>query len=149
VFETLVGVVVIGCAAALLFMRRDAFAHGHFGDAAIVLICLATVTGIYHSFYDLVILVLPAILLTRSDFAGGRTARALRWTTLGAVLFAGFNPFKVDTIARLLPESSRLQEILGVGLTGAALLVAFCLAAVVVWQIPSPVSDHFVTTESS
>ena len=148
-FETIVGVVVIGGAATLLFMRRSAFAYGHFGDAAIVLICLATVIGIYHSFYDLVILVLPAILLTRSDFAGGRPARVLRWATLGTVLFASFNPFKVDTIARLLPGSSRLEEILGVGLTGAALLVAFCLAAVAVWQVPSPVSGHFGTTDSS
>lgn len=147
-FEVLTSVVVIGGAAVLLHARRKVLGDGHFGDAAIVLICLVAVAGIYHSFYDLVILVLPAILLSRSDFAEGRPARGLRLTILAAVLFASFNPFKVDSIARLLPESARLVEILGAGLTGAALAVALVGAAVVTWQLPSDVSSHIGTTES-
>lgn len=147
-FEVLTSVVVIGGAAVLLYARRKVLGYGHFGDAAIVLICLVTVAGIYHSFYDLVILVLPAILLSRSDFASGHTARGLRLTILVAVLLASFNPFKVDSIVRLLPESARLAEILGAGLTGAALAVALGGAAVVMWQLPTHVSNHIGTTDS-
>lgn len=147
-FEVLTSVVVIGGAAVLLYTRRKVLQYGHFGDAAIVLICLVTVTGIYHAFYDLVILVLPAILLSRGDFADGHPARGLRLTILVAVLLASFNPFRVDSIARLLPESARLAEILGAGLTGAALMVALGGAAVVMWQLPRHVSNHISTTQS-
>lgn len=147
-FEVLTSVVVIGGAAVLLYARRKVLGFGHFADTAIVLICLVVVAGIYHSFYDLVILVLPAILLSRSDFADGYPARGLRLTILVAVLVASFNPFKVDSIARLLPESARLAEILGAGLTGAALMVALGGAAAVVWQLPAHVSNHIGTTDS-
>ncbi len=146
--EILLGSAVIGGSAIVLFARRSALSHRHYGDAAVVLVSLATVTGIYHSFYDLVILVLPAILLSRRDFANGSQPPWLRMAMLGAVLVASFNPFKVDTVARVLPDSFRLVEILGPGLTGVSLIVAIALAAVAVWRLPAQVTGHLVSTDS-
>lgn len=146
--EILLGVAVVAGSAFVLFARRTSFTRRHYADAAIVLVCLATLTGIYHSFYDLVILVLPAILLTRRDFAGARPSRTLRMATLAAVLLAGFNPFRVSALAEYLPGSSRMAEVLGTGLTGASLLVALVLAVVMVWQLPAEVSNHFGGAES-
>jgi hypothetical protein len=115
----------------------------------VVLVCLVTVIGIYHSFYDLVILVLPAVLLTRRDFAGGAADDRLRWAMFGAIIIAAFNPFRVDLVARALSHTPRAVEILGPGLTGASLAVALVLAVTVIWRLPTRVTGHMVRLESS
>jgi hypothetical protein len=133
--EYMLTLVVFGGTAALLYRRRDLFSTGTFNDAAIVLACLAITTGIYHSVYDMIILVLPVFLLARKDFAGGLVAPWLRQATLAAILIAAFNPFKVDTIADMV-SAERMAGILGPGLTGAALATALVLAALAVARLP-------------
>ncbi len=135
--ENILIVVVIGGTAALLYRRRSLFSHGTYNDAAVVLACLAVVTGMYHSVYDMIILVLPTFLLLRPDFAGGQVLARIRYGALGALLVAGFNPFKIDTIADMFTDSQRLIGILGPGLTGLALLVALVLSGLMVWQLPA------------
>lgn len=148
-FEIILGMAVICGSAVLLFLRRENLYHLNHGDAVIVLVCLVTVTGIYHSFYDLVILVLPAVVLTRRDFAGGAAGHGLRWVMFGAVVMAAFNPFRIDSVARALSGTPRAVEILGPGLTGASLAVALVLAVIVVWRLPAQVTGHMVRPESS
>ncbi len=140
--QLLVAALVIGGSAFVLFHKRSVVGHRHFNDAVIVLVCLATITSIYHSFYDLAILILPTILLTRSDFAGGVVHRALRLVMLGSLLVAAFNPFRVESVVRILPGSTRMADVLATGLTGASLLIALVLAAVVVWRLPAQGAGH-------
>jgi len=127
---------VFGGAAWLLYRRRTLFSQGTYNDAAIVLICLAVATGIYHSVYDMIILVLPAFLLARPDFAEGTVSSRLRLAALGSILVAAFNPFKIDTIADILSGSESLSGFLGPGITAGALLAALLLAAAMVWNLP-------------
>jgi len=141
--------VIVGGAMVILFAKRSAFTHGPAVDAAIVLICLVLLTGIYHSVYDLIVLLLPAMLLIRDDFAGSAAPRGLRLATFGAILLAGYNPFKVDSVARLVSDSPRLLEVLGPGLTAAALLVALVLATVAVWGIPTRATGRDAVVEGA
>ncbi|MEA3502949.1 MAG: glycosyltransferase family 87 protein, partial [Actinomycetota bacterium] len=127
---------VLGASAWVLFRRRFVLPIGDYGDAAIVLVSLTVTTGMYHSVYDLVILVLPAILLTRRDFAGGRTSPWLRWSILALIGVAAFNPFKVDSLVRLWNGPQSVVDVLGPGATAMAVLIATVLAAVVVLRIP-------------
>ncbi|MGI9584368.1 MAG: hypothetical protein ACR2N7_02130, partial [Acidimicrobiia bacterium] len=128
-------------------------------DAAIVLICLATLTSVYHSFYDLGILLLPILLLTRKDFAGG-IANTWRIPILAALLVASFNPFRVDALIHGLSFSPRTLQILSPGLTGLSLLVALVLVGVVIVRMDQTKqgsvgesastagTGHFATAES-
>lgn len=134
-FEYVASAAVIGLAAYILYRSRSVLSRGNANDAVIVLISIATVAGLYHSVYDLMILVLPMLLLARPDFAGGGVSLTYRLGILGALLVADFNPFKVDFVVGLLGESSRMAEFLGPGLTGAALLVALALTLVTVSQL--------------
>jgi hypothetical protein len=140
--QLLIAALVIGGSALVLFTKRSVLTRTHFNDAVIVLVCLATVTSIYHSFYDLVILILPTILLTRSDFAGGTVRRVLRLTMLGALLVASFNPFRIEFVASMLDGSGRIGDVLAAGLTGAGLVVASVVALLVVWQLPEKGTNH-------
>jgi hypothetical protein len=142
--EIAIGVALIAIGAGVLWVRRRTVWGGPHRDAAIVLIVLATLLGVYHSFYDLLILLLPVVLLTRSDFAGGSVSRSLRWSLLGLVLFASFNPFRIDQVIAALTDSQRLVRLLGPGLTGLSLLIAFVLTAVVVARLPDPMTGHSV-----
>jgi len=135
--QNLLTLIVFGCAALLLYRRRTVFSLGTYNDAAIVLICFAVATGIYHSVYDMIVLVLPVFLLTRDDFAGGAVSSRMRLATLGAILVAAFNPFKIDTIADMLAGSESLNGFLGPGLTAGALLVGLSRAAAMVWNLPA------------
>ena len=83
-----------------------------------------------------IFLVLPVFLLWRADFANGQVTRWIRYGALGALLVAGFNPFKIDTIADMFSSSDRMIGILGPGLTGLALLVALILSGLMVWRLP-------------
>jgi hypothetical protein len=145
--QSLIAALVIGGSAFVLFRKRSVLTRTHFNDAVIVLVCLATVTSIYHSFYDLVILILPTILLTRSDFAAGTVRRVLRHTMLGALLVASFNPFRVEFVASMLGGSGRTGDVLAAGLTGAGLVVALGLALLVVWQLPEPGTNHIASAK--
>ena len=142
--EIVIGFGLIAIGAGVLWVRRRTVWGGTHRDAAVILIVLATVLGVYHSFYDLLILLLPAVLLTRSDFAGGSVSRPLRWSLLGLVLFASFNPFRIDQVISALTDSERLVRVLGPGLTGVSLSVAFVLTAVVVARVPEPMTGHSV-----
>jgi hypothetical protein len=145
--QLLVAVLVISGSAFVLFARRSVFDHRYYNDAVIVLVCLATVTSIYHSFYDLVILILPTILLTRRDFAGGDVPRALRMVMLGSLLIAAFNPFRVESVASVLGVTGRSAVVLATGLTGVALLVALVVALAVVWRLPKEGTNHIASAK--
>ena len=135
--EIAIGVALIVAGGGVLWVRRDTVWGGTHRDAAIVLIVLATLLGVYHSFYDLLILLLPAVLLTRPDFAGGSVSRPLRWSLLGLILFASFNPFRIDQVIAALTDSERLVRLLGPGLTGLSLSIAFVLLAGVIARLPA------------
>jgi hypothetical protein len=143
----LIGLAVVGGASAVLVLKRTALAHGTAYDAAIVLVCLGTLIGIYHGFYDLGLLLLPTILVTRVDFAGGFPARALRLALLLSLLVASFNPFRIDTIGRMLPGSSRVADVLATGVTGVSLMVAFGIALLIVWQLPEQGANHIASDQ--
>jgi hypothetical protein len=145
--QLLVAALVIGGSALVLFVRRSVLDHRYFNDAVIVLVCLATVTSIYHSFYDLVILILPTFLLTRRDFAGGDVPRMLRMVMLGSLLIAAFNPFRVESVASVLGVTGRSAVVLATGLTGVALLVALVVAVAVVWRLPKEGTNHIASAE--
>lgn len=146
--ELMFGIIVFAVAAVVLARRRSVLWQGFYGDAMVVMVCIATLIGLYHAFYDLVLLTLPAMLLTRPDFAGGAIRPKLRYGLLGAVLFAGFNPFRVGALADVLEGSPRLLQILSPGLTGLSLAIAFALAVVVVSGLPEEVTGHLATEES-
>jgi hypothetical protein len=141
----LIGLAVVVGTALVLVLRRGALAHGTAFDAAIVLVCLGTLTGIYHGFYDLPILLLPTILVTRGDFAGGAPRRVLRLTLLSSLLVASFNPFRIDSLGQLLPGSSQVADVLATGLTGVSLLVGLGVALVIVWRLPEQGTNHIAT----
>lgn len=122
---------LIGIAAYVVFRSRRALGSPHAGDILVVVTCITTVTTIYHSVYDLMILVLPMILLVRQDFAGGTVKRGYRLAILGALAVACFNPFKLNFIVTRFDESSRAIELLGPGVTGMALIVALVMSLVV------------------
>ena len=147
VVETAIGLAVIGAAGLALHSRRRSVWTGTRADAAIVLICLATLIGLYHSFYDLVILLLPTLLVARHDFAGGHASEPVRLGLLASLLFAAFNPFRFGPIVDLMSDADRAVRILSPGLTGAALAVAFALSLVVVIRLPRSVSDQAVREE--
>jgi hypothetical protein len=111
-------------------------------------VCLAVIIGFYHSFYDLVILVLPTVLVTRVDFAGGWAPTRYRLGLLIAMLIACFNPFRFGPLADALEGSPTLFRVLSPGLTGLALATAFALALVVVYRLPEPVTGHVGSDES-
>ncbi len=142
--EVAIGVALIAAGAAVLWVRRNTVWGATHRDATIVLIVLATLLGVYHSFYDLLLLLLPAVLLTRPDFAGGSVSRPLRWSLLGLVMFASFNPFRIDQVIAALTDSERLVRLLGPGLTGLSLSIAFVLTAVIVARLPDPMTGHSV-----
>ena len=144
--ELLVAAVVFGVSGYLLFARRSQLWGSENADAAVVLICVATLTGVYHSFYDLVLLVLPVLLVTRRDFAGGHVTSTVRYALLGALLVAAFNPFRFGPIVDILDESDRMLRLLSPGITGLAVVVALGFAWYTMRAIP--VSDHSVHTES-
>lgn len=150
---------VVGGSGTVLFIRRRTLQRGLYWDAAIVLICLGTITSIYHSFYDLGLLLLPTILLSRRDFAKGSTSQALRIATLVAILVASFNPFRVDRVIQFLADSPRSVEVLSPGLTGLSMLVALVLTCWMILRMPLQVgiekadgegkeTGHFATAES-
>ncbi len=144
----LIGLAVVVGAASVLFIRRSALAQGNAFDAAIVVVCLGTLLGIYHVFYDLVILLLPTILVTRIDFAGGASRRALRLVLLISLLVASFNPFRVASISMRLPVSARVSDLLAMGITGVSLVVALCVALLIVWQLPNRGTNHIASTKA-
>lgn len=135
--ELLIGFAVLATTSAALFLRRNRLSEPRVLDAAVVLICTAMLTATYHSFYDLPLLVLPLLLVARRDFADGQTALPERWLLIGTLLLASFNPFRVDMIQEGLAGYPRLVEILGTGMTGAAIFLAFTLALRLVWRLPA------------
>lgn len=145
--EIAIGLMVIGAAVFALHSRRRDLWIGTRADAAIALICIATLIGLYHSFYDLVLLLLPTLLVTRRDFAGGAVSRPLRLGLLASLLFAGFNPFRFGPIVDVMSDSQRMIQVMSPGLTGVALAVAFVLSTVIVMRLPRSVSDHAVREE--
>lgn len=121
--EAAIGLLVLGVAAWAIGSRRSVLA-GRTWDVVIVLVCVATLLTVYHSVYDLVLLILPTFLVVRRDFAGGIPG-TLRWTVAGALLFAAFNPFKWNSVVGAITDSLDVNQLLGPGLTGLALLIAF------------------------
>jgi hypothetical protein len=105
-------------------------------DAAVVLICLAMMVATYHLVYDLPLLLLPLLLVSRQDFANGDATSAMRWSLLGALAMASFNPFRITLVIEAAGISPRLAELLGTGMTGAAVLAAFVLAVRLIWRLP-------------
>ena len=134
--EALIGLAVLGGTAVALSARRSHLSQQGVFDAATVLVCTAMLTATYHSFYDLPLLVLPILLVARRDFADGYALPRTRWVLLGTLMVASFNPFRIDTIQESLSAYPRLVEILGPGLTGAAIFVAFAAALRLVWRLP-------------
>jgi hypothetical protein len=145
--EIAIGFAVIGAAGYALNSRRTTVWTGTRADAAIVLICLATLIGLYHSFYDLVILLLPILVVSRRDFAGGAIPDRLRLALLASLLFAAFNPFRFGPVVDVFSDSQRMIQVLSPGLTGTALVVALVLAMIVVMRLPRQVSGHAVREE--
>jgi hypothetical protein len=123
---------LLGIAAYVVFRSRRALSGPQAGDVLVVVTCVTTVTTIYHSVYDLMILVLPMILLVRRDFAGGVVRRSYRLAILGALAVACFDPFKLNFVVTKFGESSRAIELLGPGVTGMALIVALVMSLIVV-----------------
>jgi len=146
--QLVVGALILGGTALLLFRRRSVITHRPYNDLVIVLICLATITSIYHSFYDLVLLILPTILLTRADFADGAVHRTVRIAALGSLLVAGFNPFRIESVANLIGASSRTADVLATGVTGLSLLVALSLVALAVSRIQMPRTSPIVSAKA-
>jgi len=135
--ELLIAVAVLGSTAIVLVARRSLLNRRRVPDAAVVLICTAMLTATYHSFYDLPLLVLPTLLVARRSFADRQASQSTRWLLLGVLLAAQFNPFRVDTIQDGLSAYPRLVEILGPGVTGAAIFIAFLVALRLVWRLPN------------
>lgn len=138
VVELSIGLGVLGVTAAVLLARRSHLDRPRVMDTAVVLICTAMLTATYHSFYDLPLLVLPTLLVARRDFADHHASQQTRWLLFGTFMIAAFNPFRIDMVQDSLSSYPRLVELLGPGLTGAAVLVAFVAALRLVWRLPGP-----------
>jgi hypothetical protein len=124
--ELVIAAVVIGGSALLLAAIRRTRPRS---DAVVVLVCLATLAGVYHLYYDLLLLLLPTLLVLKPSFAGG-LRKPLRVTLLAALLVANFNVFHSLTFADRVSEG--LGRALGPGLTGAAVVVALACAVAAV-----------------
>ena len=130
VIEVALGLLVLAVAAWAVASRRSVLV-GRTWEAVIVLVCVATLLTVYHSVYDLVLLILPTFLVVRRDFAGG-VPNPVRWTIAGALLFAEFNPFKWNSLVGAITDSLDVNQLLGPGLTGVALVIAFVGSVIVV-----------------
>ena len=96
--QVVVAIAVLGFASMALHARRSALGRVPVSDAAVVLICLAMMVATYHLVYDLPLLLLPLLLVSRQDFAGGDATPAMRWSLLGALTMASFNPFRISLV---------------------------------------------------
>ena len=142
VVELLISLAVLGATGAVLVARRAHLNRPRVFDAAVVLICTAMLTASYHSFYDLPLLVLPILLVARRDFADCHASEPARWLLIGSLALASFNPFRVDMVRESLATHPRLVEILGPGMTGAAIFIAFVVTIRLVWHLPRPNSTQ-------
>jgi len=130
--EYALGIAIVAVAVVLITRWRRRTSVG--GDVVVVMICLATLAGVYHLVYDVLLLLLPVLLAVRRDFAGGALPTTRR-IAVGGMLVAAFNPFHSGTFLGMV--DFEVFRILGPGLTGGGVLVALGAAAWILFRLPA------------
>ena len=106
---------LLGIAAYVVFRSRRALSDPLVGDLLVVVTCVTTVTTIYHSVYDLMILVLPMILLVRRDFAEGSSDGATAWRSLVPLPLHASTRSSSTSLSTKFDESVSCDRAIGAG----------------------------------